>query len=208
MFATGPLSLSFTVCWAAFSAAAGSRLGLASGAATEGAMEPSTLPACPHVSHVSPSPLLVTCPLERFGLHFGLNKLLVSVILHVDMHLPSLGLLHQFWRDLTLHDALQELPVLRVVVQSDVPVVNTEAVSPHLQDESSGFFFLRCSTGSSDLTKGLFSLLPNPDRHCGHSPWCWESRHCPVGTLRRRMPGLRWSSLRSLKDQLERLQPL
>ena len=31
-------------CWAAFSAAAGSRLGLASGAATDGAMEPSTLP--------------------------------------------------------------------------------------------------------------------------------------------------------------------
>ena len=122
-------------------------------------MEPSTLPACPHVSHVSPSPLLVTCPLERFGLHFGLNKLLVSVILHVDMHLASLSLLHQFWRDLTLHDALQELPVLRVVVQSDVPVVNTEAVSPHLQDESSGFFFLRCSTGSSDLTKGSFSSL-------------------------------------------------
>ena len=50
MFATGLASLRLTVSLAAFSALAGSRLELASGGATEGAMEPSTLPTV--VSHI------------------------------------------------------------------------------------------------------------------------------------------------------------
>ena len=45
MLATGFASLKLTFCWAAFSAAAGSKVGLAAGAETEGAMEPKTFPA-------------------------------------------------------------------------------------------------------------------------------------------------------------------
>ena len=44
MLATGLASLNLTISCAAFSAAPGSRLELASGGATEGAMEPSMLP--------------------------------------------------------------------------------------------------------------------------------------------------------------------
>ena len=34
------------------------------------------------------------------------------------------------------------MPVLRIIVKSDISIVNTEAISPHLQDKSPGFIFL------------------------------------------------------------------
>ena len=113
MFATGLASLSFTVSRAAFSAAAGSRLELAAGAATEGAMEPRTLPAVDRQSEARGNNTVdrvVTCSLERSGRNLRLDELLVPVVLHVDVNLPALGLLHQLWGDLTLHDTLKELP--------------------------------------------------------------------------------------------------
>ena len=34
------------------------------------------------------------------------------------------------------------IPVLRIIVLSNISIVNTEAISPHLQDKSPGFIFL------------------------------------------------------------------
>ena len=111
MFATGLASLRLTICCAAFSAAAGSRLELAAGGATEGAMEPSTLPTeGPQVKTLANYRPWVTCSLKRFGSNLGLDELLVPVVLHVNMNLTALGLLHQLGGDLTLHDTLKELP--------------------------------------------------------------------------------------------------
>ena len=114
MFATGLASLRLTISRAAFSALAGSRLELASGGATEGAMEPSTLPTvkwAPTFRLWRTIDLRYhTCSLERSGRNLGLDKLLVPVVLHVDVNLSTLGLLHQLWGDLTLHDTLKELP--------------------------------------------------------------------------------------------------
>ena len=47
------------------------------------------------------------------------------------------------------------MPVLRIVVLSDISIVHTEAVSPHLEDKSPGFVLLAGGgAGSSDHGAG------------------------------------------------------
>ena len=57
--------------------------------------------------------------------------------------------------EVTLINHRPNMPVLRIVVLSDISIVHTEAVSPHLEDKSPGFVLLAGGgAGSSDHGAG------------------------------------------------------